>query len=234
MNAAVDFSSLSGYTYRPSRYNADGTENGKYAFLDNILEKLRAPAAAPDLAALQQEMDDKHQEFLGVVDPFGENKSHTWYGNISPEELLLEYDFVPASAGIPNGPDPFTAYYNFVEGDEGYINHMLAPIIPVFGNGASSTLHPDGRITLDGPVAGYFVKKGALTEFRVSTIAMRGSFSSEDTQKNLFATLWNMFDKDGSESASAGERNAGGIEYDRAMEILLQASTYRQNVFPAP
>lgn len=225
MPIAFDPSALPGYTALLSRHNADGSASNARSFRDAFLEQVRSPS--PDNAetvALQDEITAKYDEFKKMT---GCDESMTWYGDITMEELLLEYDFVPASQGVPAGPDPFTAYYDIVGGgSEGYVNAYLPTTIPVFKGTMTGTNHPDGRTELSGDVAGYFVKKGSLgatsssATFSLTKIAVQGNGG---TGNMLDALLKELMSSVGGDMENAG----GGGEGKEAAALLEELRRLR-------
>lgn len=90
-----------------------------------------------------------------------------WYSFHPCEDIARDYDFIPASEGVPHGSDPFHASIKLDEKGN-VVGHSEAPVIPVFRkgmvcrmNGADMTFE-----TLpNSPVLGYFVRKDRSAAF---------------------------------------------------------------------
>lgn len=190
----LDQGLLDGYTKVPSRYNADGTASNATAFRDNLAAMLRKAEGMTE----QEAAMSNYEQLKAKVDPDNQYLSLCCYGPGSAEELLLEYDFVPAWQGVPAGPDPFISYYDFVDGmDEGYVNAYHPTTIPIYSGNVMQTVYSDGRIETKGDVVGYFVKKGSLTataEFSVTKIAQQGtSMTVEEVLNAALESLMKSF-----------------------------------------
>ena len=190
MSRNVDLSALAGYTYIPSQYNADGTKNAVGSTFRNTLIDLYQPNSKdPEQEAIRDAILAQGEEFRNIVDPYREYGDYTMYGPITHERLMQEYEFVPAWQGVPAGPDPFTVYYDFVDGkEEGYINHYMPSTLPVFSGRMHGTLYPDNHIQLSGNVVGYFVRKGsqaATMTMSVVKIAYQETMTLEDLRDEL-------------------------------------------------
>lgn len=155
----LEQSILTGYTKAPSKFNADGTPSNATAFRDNLFAMMREAEGMTE----QEAVISNFEKIKATVDPDVQYPTLCYYGPGGMEELLLEYDFVPAWQGVPAGPDPFTSYYDFVNGmDEGYVNAYHPTTVPIYSGNVMQTIYSDGRIVTSGDVVGYFVKKGSL------------------------------------------------------------------------
>lgn len=223
MGTNLDISKLAGYTYLPSRYRVDGSEKAERLFQDDFMARVRALDENPETAPTDPAAE-KFKQFQALVDPANEGKSYCWYGGGTMEEMMLEYDFVPASQGIPNGPDPFTAYYEYVQGDSGGVDAWVSPIIPVFDTRMMGTTHPDGRMTLSGPVLGYFVKKGSQPDFSLTRISIQGVLSIEELQGRLYEQLARTVDGEGGEE---GGKDSGSAAANRPRSTFVAEAGFR-------
>lgn len=202
----LDQSILSGYTKAPSRYNADGTPSNANAFRDNLIAMMREADGMTE----QEAAISNSKKMKAKADPDNRYDTLCFYGPCSTEELLLEYDFIPAWQGVPAEPDPFTSYYDFVDGkDEGYVNAYHPTTIPIYSGNVKQTIYGDGRIVTSGDVVGYFVKKGSLAanaEFSVVKIAMQGT--SMTVEEMLNSALKSLMHLCGDEKDGEGNQNS--------------------------
>lgn len=85
-----------------------------------------------------------------------------WYSFHQPKDIAELYDFVPVSAGVPDGLNPFRAAIRFDE-DGKLVGHSEGPVIPVFKKGMACRVNGNVMTfeTLKNqPLLGYLVRRG--------------------------------------------------------------------------